>query len=125
MRSALSALRIFVVSKFYHDLAAHDVFYCFGELLEREGLGQEMKVLLAFEILLESILGIARDEDDLGSDAAPAQFLEQRRPVHFGHHHIGKNEIELAVPLPRDLERALAGIGLEDGVAAGSKRAGG
>ena len=41
------------------ESASHGLFHGLGQLFQREGLGQEGEVLLALEILLEGILGIA------------------------------------------------------------------
>src|SRR5437764_15398108 len=64
---------------------------------ERKGLWQEGKLLVLRQALVKGLFGIARDEDDLEVGVALAHFLEQRRAVHFRHHHVGDDEIDRAV----------------------------
>ena len=49
---------------------------------------------------------------------ALAQLLEQRRPVHLRHHHVGHHEIDLAAVLVEHLDRLDAVAGLEHRIAA-------
>ena len=71
-----------------------------GELLERERLGQEVEVLAVGQVLLEGLLGIARDEDDLELRPGLAELAQERRPVELRHHHVGDDEVDLAACLP-------------------------
>src|ERR1700730_5424168 len=43
----------------------HDLFDLAGELLQREGLGQEVDVAVAVEAFPEGVFGVAGDEDNL------------------------------------------------------------
>ena len=57
-------------------------------------------------------------EDDLELRIALAQLLEQRRAVHFRHHHVGDDEIDHAAVLLQHLDRLDAIAGLEHRIAA-------
>jgi hypothetical protein len=85
-----------VINALKHGIPGdHRLLDRLGELLEAERLGQEGEVGLALEVAGERVLGIAGNEHDLGGDAALAQLLEQRRPVHHRHHHVGHDQVDL------------------------------
>src|SRR5262245_38740627 len=75
------------------------------ELLQGEGLGQKIELLLVGHALVERILGIARHEDDLDVGVALAQLLQKGRAVHLRHDHIRDHEIDLTAPTLKLLER--------------------
>src|SRR5262245_43786577 len=102
--------------------ASHHVLHRFGKLLKREGFGQESEILLALEIFLEGVLSIARNEDDLGCNPALAQFLEQRRPIHFRHDNVGNHQADLIALLREGSERGIARVCFEHCITARGKR---
>ena len=90
---------------------------------QRERLWQEGKLLVLRQALLEGVFGIARDEDDLEIGIFLAHRLQQRRAVHFRHHHVGDDEIDRAVPFLQRLQRLDAVGGLDHAVAARAQAA--
>src|SRR5258707_2823679 len=71
---------------------AQRVLHLAGELLQAEGLGEEVDVRILVEPAAEIVLGVAGDEDDLHVGATGADLARQRRPVHPRHHHVGHHE---------------------------------
>src|SRR5215207_4699419 len=49
------------------------------ELLQAEGLGEEVEFLALRQVLAKGVLGVARDEDHLEVGVALAQLAEKRR----------------------------------------------
>ena len=54
----------------------------------------------------------------LSVGVALAQFLEQRRSIHFRHHYVGNDEIDIAAMLLELLDRLDAIAGFDHPVAA-------
>src|SRR5690348_123434 len=73
-------------------LPGHRLLHRADKLLQRERLRQERELLALGQALFERLLGIARDEDDLQSRVALAKLLQERRPIHLRHHHVGHDE---------------------------------
>ena len=90
---------------------------------QRERFWQEGELLVFGQALLEGVFRIAGDEDDLQVRIFPAHLLEQRRAVHFRHHHVGDDEIDRAVLLLQRLHRLDAVGGLDHAVAARAQAA--
>src|SRR5579859_558254 len=103
---------------------AHDFLHLEGKLLEREGLGEEMDVGIVADALAKGILGVARDEDDLHVGSGLAHLLDQGWTVHARHHHVGDDEMDRFRLGLDDLQRRLAALRLEHGVALVPERPG-
>ena len=80
-------------------------FHSLDQLLQTEGFREETEILSIGQVLGESILGIARYENDLGLDAASAQFAEHGRAIHLRHDDVGHDKIDLAAVFFDDLQR--------------------
>src|SRR3546814_3046160 len=84
------------ISDWSSDVCSSDLhfFHLAGELLQAEGLGQEVNAGVLVEALAEAVLGIAGDEDHLQIRAGLAHLAHQARPVEARHHHVGDQQVE-------------------------------
>src|SRR5262249_22142787 len=103
-----------------HDVMRYDAIVSLTlatSVLSSNGFGKEGELFFRL-VGGERLLGVARHEDDLEVGLAPPQLLEQRRPVHLGHHHVGHHEVDLALVLVEHLDRLDTVAGLQHRVAA-------
>src|SRR5688572_6232075 len=88
-----------------------------GELLQGEGLQQEVHFLAGVDSAAERVLGIAGDEDDRQVGATRAHLFHHRGAVDARHHHVADDEVDLGEMLAADFERRLARARLQHVIA--------
>src|SRR5207248_8747457 len=101
----------------------HGFLYRRDQLAKRERLWQEGKLLVLRQALLEGIFGIAGDEDDLEVRIAAAHRFQERRAVHFRHHHVRHHQIDRALFFLERLHRLDAVRRLDHAVTARAQAA--
>ncbi|MNY61039.1 hypothetical protein D3C86_1976660 [compost metagenome] len=74
-------------------------------MLERKRLRQKAEFRIRWQVAGKGVFRISRYEDELQVGIGLAQFAEQRRAVHLGHHDVGHHDIHLAFKLFHDVER--------------------
>src|SRR3546814_20203939 len=100
------------ISDWSSDVCSSDLFFHLaGELLQAEGLGQEVNAGVLVEALAEAVLGIAGDEDHLQIRAGLAHLAHQARPVEARHHHVGDQQVDRRLLARQYPQRGPAEIG--------------